>query len=265
MKKFEKMEIKNPHAAGIDIGSRSHFVAVGQEEADVQEFGVYASDQKKLISYLRDNKITSVAMESTGSYWPSLFSLIQAAGIEVILVNGYQTKNVRAKTDVKDCQWIQKLHSVGLLNGCFLPNEQTIRIRTLHRHRQSLVEDGARMTNKMQKSLRLMNLRLDVVISDIVGVTGRKIIEAILGGERDGKKLSLLADVRIQKSKEEIADALVGHWNNELLYELRDNYDTYQQIQKKIMLCDEKIKELLIEFTKTVPSDFEEKQVTKKK
>ena len=151
MTKVEKMQILNPHAAGIDIGSKSHFLAVGQCPEDIREFGVYSSDHEKLISYLKDNNVNTVAMERTGSYWQGLFMAIQQAGIEVILVSGHQAKNVREKTDVQDCQWIQKLHSLGLLRGCFLPNEQTAKLRILHRHRASLIE-AAKINNLDAKS-----------------------------------------------------------------------------------------------------------------
>jgi len=222
-KSFERMPVVRSHAAGIDVGSRSHYVAVGQDqEKDVAVFGVYADDHAKLIDYLKAHKIVTIAMESTGSYWQSLFYALQNAGFEVLLVSGHQTKNVRAKTDVKDCVWIQKLHSLGLLSGCFLPDRHTAKMRTLQRHRNSLIEEAAKMSNKMQKALRLMNLRLDVVINDITGKTGMAIIEAILNGEKDGKRLSQLVDARIKKSKEEIAQALLGHWDEELLYELQD-------------------------------------------
>lgn len=245
MKKVEKMQIINPHACGIDVGSKSHYVAVGQNQEDVKEFGVYSSDYQKIVCYLKENNIKTIAMESTGSYWQSLFMELQNAGFEVFLVSGQQTKNVRAKTDVKDCQWIQKLHSLGLLRGCFLPDEHTLRVRTLNRHRQSLIEESAKLKNKMQKALRLCNFRIDVVINDITGKSGQAIIEAILSGERDGNKLSQLADSRVRKSKKEIAEALKGHNNDELMYELGDCYDLYKIIQSKIDACDKKIEQLL--------------------
>ena len=125
MKKSTKMNIINFNAAGIDIGSKSHFVAVGQKENEIKEFGIYSSDHRKIISYLKEHKIKTIAMESTGSYWQTLFFELQKAGFEVLLVSGHQTKNLRAKTDVKDAQWIQKLHSLGLLRGSFLPDKQT--------------------------------------------------------------------------------------------------------------------------------------------
>jgi transposase len=234
MENFKRMQILNPNAAGIDVGSRSHFVAVGQEDNEIKEFNVYQSGLKELVEFLKSNDIKTVAMESTGSYWQSLFLLLQDEKFEVILVQGTQTKNLKAKTDVKDAQWIQKLHSLGLLRGSFLPSQSTLEIRTLHRHGESLVEESVKYVNKMQKALRLMNFRLDVAISDIVGVSGIRIIKAILEGETSGEKLAQYCDNRVKKSKEEIADALQGKINPELLHELSDCYDIYLYMQEKI-------------------------------
>lgn len=257
------MEVINPHAAGIDIGSRSHYVAIGQHESQVREFNVYSSGQQEMICYLKENGILSVAMESTGSYWQSLFRVLQDAGFEVLLVSGAQTKNVRGKTDVKDCQWIQKLHSLGLLRGCFLPSETTSKIRTLSRHRQFIVETAASLSNKMQKSLRMMNLRLDVVLNDITGVSGVRIIEAIINGERSGEILSQLAHPRVRKSRSDIADALQGQWSEELLYELKSSYELYKITQKSISDCDLEIEKILDKATNNNILDSEVK-LTKK-
>lgn len=260
----KNMEVIHPYAAGIDVGSRSHYVAVDQNEENVREFGIYSKHHKEMIDYLHLHSITTIAMESTGSYWQTLFFALQSAGFEVLLVSGHQTKNVKAKTDVKDCQWIQKLHSLGLLRGCFLPDEQTNRIRSIHRHRNSLVEESAKMVNKMQKSLRMMNLRLDVVLSDIVGKSGIAIIEAILNGERCGKVLAALANNRVRKSKEEIANALQGQWSDELLFELEDCYDLFKILQTKIAVCDTKIESLLTEFTMKSIYTSKNKKLVKK-
>jgi transposase len=252
-RKFENMAVINPFAAGVDVGSKSHYVAVGQDpQEDVREFGVYSRDHEMMISYLKSHGITSVAMESTGSYWQSLFLALQKAGFEVLLVSGHQTKNVRAKTDVKDCIWIQKLHSLGLLRGCFLPDKESARLRTLQRHRSSLIEESAKMVNKIQKAMRMMNLRLDVVISDITGKTGTAIIEAIIDGERDGKALSLHTDPRIKKSREEVALALQGNWDEELLYEMTECYHIYNFLQDKIKSCEKRLEDLLDEFTREI-------------
>jgi transposase len=265
MKSFEKMQIVNPNAAGIDVGSRSHFVAVGQEANQVKEFNVYQSGLNNLADYLKENNIGSVAMESTGSYWQSLFILLQERGFEIHLVQGTQTKNLKAKTDVKDAQWIQKLHSLGLLRSSFLPSESTLQIRTLHRHRTSLIEQSSACVNKMQKALRLMNFRLDVAISDITGISGIKVIEAILAGETSGEKLAQFCDNRVKRSKEEIADALQGKINHEYLHELRDCYDIYKFLQDKIKNTDSRINEVLENQTKEIVFNDDVKLVKKQK
>src|SRR3954454_5976408 len=164
MNKKVSMEIINPNAAGIDVGSRSHFVAIGQGKDDVREFGVYNEDLQAIIAWLLANEIKTVAMESTGTYWQSLFTALQNAGLHVILCNGKFTKNIKGKkSDVQDCQWIQKLHTIGLLTGSFLPDEATEQLRTYCRHRANLLDQAADTTRKMQKYLRLLNLRLDIV------------------------------------------------------------------------------------------------------
>lgn len=257
------MLIINPNAAGIDVGSKSHFVAIGQKSYHVKEFGVTTSDLKSLVDYLKSNGIQTVAMESTGSYWQSLFRVLQMNEFEVLLVPGAQIQNVRGKTDVLDCQWIQKLHSLGLLRGCYLPSETTLKIRTLSRHRKSMVEDCSKLTNRMQKSLRLMNLRLDVAINDIMGVSGRAIIDAILTGEKDPNKLASLTNKRVRKSKEEVAELLHGQYQDELLFELEQNYMLYQCLQKSIESTDKKLEELLIEATKDKTTTEELKRVNK--
>jgi transposase len=249
-KKNVTMPIINPDAAGIDVGSRSHYVAIGQESHHVKEFGVTTTELNKLVAHLKNNGIKTIAMESTGSYWQSLFRILQMHEFEVILVPGAQIQNVRGKTDVLDCQWIQKLHSMGLLRGCYLPSETTLKIRTLTRHRKSMIEDCSKLTNRMQKTLRLMNLRLDVAINDIMGVSGRSIIDAILAGERDPDKLAMLINNRVKKSKEEVAKLLHGQYQDELLFELEQNYLQHNFLQKSIVATDKKIEDLLIESTK---------------
>jgi transposase len=259
MKKNVQMQIVNPNSAGIDVGSRSHYVAIGQEPSQVKEFNVYTSGHQEMVAYLKEHQIQSIAMESTGSYWQSLFLMLQANGFEVLLVPGSQIQNLRGKTDVMDCQWIQKLHSLGLLRSCYLPSEVTMRIRTIARHRKSIVEDCSKLTNRMQKSLRLMNLRLDVVINDIMGVSGRKIIEAILSGETDPVRLSKLADKRVKNSRETIANALHGQFQAELLFELKQNYKQFLALQLDIKECDLMLEEILASHTEDVvlPENFE--------
>ena len=236
------LQVMNPHSAGIDVGSRFHMVAVGQSKQDVRQFGVYTQDHFELIKWLKSHCITSVAMESTGSYWQTLFDALQQADFEVILVNGNHVKNVKGKkTDVLDCTWIQKLHSLGLLSASFLPQAELLKLRTYYNHRQHLVNQTTRYINKMQKAMRLMNIRLEVVLSDIMGNSGRAIISAILRGERDPAILAALANYRVKKSKEEIMKSLEGNWRDDLLYELEDCLSLYDHYCNKIKECDRRL------------------------
>lgn len=245
MKKLS-MDVVNALAAGIDVGSRFHMVAVNQINEDVKQFGVYTEDHQEMISHLKRHGITSIAMESTGSYWQTLFSALQTAGFEVLLVNGQQTQNIKGKkTDVQDCVWIQKLHSLGLLSGSFLPGEHGEKLRTYYNHRLYLVEQTSRYINKMQKALRLMNIRLDVTLNDITGKSGRAIITAILGGQRDPHKLASLTDPRVKKSEEEIAKSLLGNWREDLLFELQECLSLYDFYEAKIKKCDNQLNQLL--------------------
>lgn len=234
-----KMPVVNPACAGIDIGSRFHMVAVDQNPKNVKEFGVYTDDHHKMIRWLKEHGIESIAMESTGNYWQTLFDALQRAGFEVQLVNGNQTKNVKGKkTDTIDCMWIQKLHSMGMLSGSFLPSYDIQSLRTYYNHRQHLISQCSRYINKMQKALRLMNIRLDVAVNDIMGLSGRTIIEAILAGETDSVKLADLANYRVKKSKAEIALALEGNRREDLLFELRECLSLYDYYLQKIEKCD---------------------------
>jgi transposase len=246
MNKKVGMEIINPNAAGIDVGSRSHFVAVGQGSDEVKEFGVYNEDLNALVQWLLANEVTTVAMESTGTYWQSLFAVLQNAGLQVILCNGKFTKNIKGrKTDVQDCQWIQKLHTIGLLTGSFLPGEATEQLRTYCRHRANLLDQAADTTRKMQKYLRLLNLRLDVVVKDITGLTGLSIIEAICKGETDATKLASLRNGNCKKSEEEIAKALQINGRTDYFFALKHEYKMYQYLQSSIKEYDIEIEKLL--------------------
>jgi transposase len=245
-KKNVKMEVINPNAAGIDIGSRSHFVAIGQGTDDVREFGVYNEDLKAIADWLKENEIETIAMESTGTYWQSLFAVLQAEGLQVILCNGKFTKNIKGKkSDVQDCQWIQKLHTMGLLSGSFLPDEATEQLRTYCRHRSNLIDQAADTARKMQKYLRLLNLRLDVVINDVCGLTGLKIIDAICKGEINPEKLASFRNGNCKKSEEEIAKALQTNGRNDYLFTLKHEYQMYLNLQSKITECDAEIEKML--------------------
>ena len=244
-----KMDIINPNAAGIDIGSRSHFVAINQEHADVKEFGVYAQDMKALVDWLLENNVKTVAMESTGSYWQNLYAELQNSSIEVILTNGKFTKNIKGKkTDVLDCMWIQRLHTLGLLSGSFLPDLQTEYLRTLVRHRGNLIQTTSKASKRMSQNMRLMNLRLDVVVKDIVGLTGLNIINEICNGETSGEELAKLRHGNCKKSEEEIAKALQSNNRQDYLFVLKQELKKYQDAQQLILECDAEIKKILDEF-----------------
>jgi transposase len=241
-----KMDVVNPHAAGIDIGSRSHWVAIGQQEHDIKEYGVFNEDLFSMSKWLKENHIKTIAMESTGTYWQNLYSVLISQGFHVILCNGKFTKNIKGKkTDIKDCQWIQRLHSLGLLSSSFLPEGKTEELRTLCRHRSNLLHQAASTSKKMQKYLRLLNLRLDVVVKDVCGQTGLAIIRAISKGETDPKKLSSLRHYNCRKSEEEIARALQTNGREDYLFALKHELDIYDHLQSKITECDEMIEKKL--------------------
>jgi transposase len=245
-KKQMTLEVVNPNAAGIDIGSRSHWVAVGQNAEDVKEFGVYSEDHHQLCEWLTLHGVTTIAMESTGTYWQNLFASLVGFGFEVILVNGKQTKNIKGKkTDIKDCQWIQKLHCLGLLSQSFLPDSTTDVIRTYSRHRQNILRQSARTVLKVQKYLRLMNMRLDVVVKDIVGETGTKIISAFIEGERSGKKLAENRHYTCRKSEDEIAKALQYNGRDDIMFALKHEWETYLHLQNQLGEVDLQINRLL--------------------
>jgi len=252
------MEIVNPRAAGIDIGSRSHWVAIGQGPNDFREFGVYNEDLFAIAQWLKESGIKTVAMESTGTYWQSLYAVLMAEGFQVILCNGKFTKNIKGKkTDIQDCQWIQKLHSIGLLSGSFLPDEATEQLRTFCRHRSNLLASAASASKKMQKYLRLLNLRLDVVVNDICGLTGMAIIKAICNGEKNPERLADLRHHNCRKSKEEIAKALHSNGRQDYLFTLKQELEMYELFQAKIALCDIEIEKMLNE---TINNDENKKQ-----
>jgi len=245
-KKKMTLDIVNPDCAGIDVGSRSHFVAVGQALEDVKEFGVYADDLTAICLHLKDYGINSVAMESTGNYWQNLFVELQRHGMKVILCNGKFTKHPKGKkTDVKDCRLIQKLHALGFLTSSFLPDETTEQLRTYCRQRTNWIELAAEASNKMQKYLKLLNFRLDVVVKDICGLTGLAIITDICKGNLDPEKLSELRHGNCRKSKEEIAKALKGNNRPDFLFGLKQEHETYLFYQNKIDACDLQINSFL--------------------
>lgn len=254
MAKME-MDVINPHCAGIDIGSKSHFVAIGQADKDVQEFGVYADDLVSICNHLSEHSVTHVALESTGSYRQNLYVELCRYGFDVTLRNGKFTKNIKGKkTDVKDARWIQKLHSIGLLSGSFLPDETTETLRTYCRQRSNWIQQGAEATHKIQKYLRLLIFRMDVVVKDVVGLTGLAIIEDICKENLNPAELAKHRHFNCRKSEEEIAKALKGNNRKDYLFGLKQEFESYQFFQKKIAECDAQINKFLKEQINTDPS-----------
>ena len=245
-KTFMEMPIINLKAAGVDVGSRSFFVCVGQGANDVREFGIFTCDLHEIASYLKNLGIQTVAMESTGFYWKQLFVLLQDYGFEAILVNARHIKNVKGrKTDVVDSRWIQLLHSLGLLSASFQPDIMTEELRTYTRQRQYLIQHASQQVLKMNKNLTLMNLQLKPILRDLVGITGRRLVEGILNGKRDPKELANLIHPNCKHSPQDFIKALEGNYRDEYLFELEQSYDSYNHFQHQIANCDEKINLLL--------------------
>lgn len=238
------LRITHPYAAGIDIGSREHYVAVpaGRDKKTVRSFRAYTEGLEEMVQWLKECKITTVAMEATGVYWIPVFQALEEAGFEVLLVDAYSVKHVPGrKSDVLDCQWIQELHTYGLLRGAFRPEDQICRIRTLQRHRKGLVENSSMLVQHMQKALNQMNLHLHHVLSNIVGESGLRMLDAILAEERDPKVLAGMADRRVKKSPAEIEAALKGNYRQEHLFVLRQALKSYRHMQEQIAECDQAI------------------------
>jgi transposase len=245
------LPLMRPDAAGIDIGATEVFVAVAADRAaeNVRSFPTFTQDLYALAEWLKECRVKTVAMESTGVYWIPLFQILEDLGYEVCLVNARHVKNVPGRrTDVSDCQWLQFLHSVGLLRASFRPEQEVCAVRSLLRHRESLVQMAATHVHHMQKALDQMNLQLHHVISDITGVTGLAIVDAILAGQRDPFTLARLRNERIKASEEVIAKSLVGDYRPEHLFTLKQSLAAYRSYHKLIEDCDQEIRRGLGEF-----------------
>jgi transposase len=249
---FQGLPLIHPNAAGIDVGSKEHLVAVpaDRDPQPVRTFQAFTPDLHELAAWLKRCGIETVALESTGIYWISLYEVLEQYGFEVRVVNARHVKHVpgRSKTDVLDCQWIQKLHSFGLLNGSFRPEAQIRKLRTYMRLRDNLVVEGTQAIHHMQKALFEMNVQLSNVISDITGESGLRIIEAILAGERDPEQLASLCGVRIKATRQTVAKSLHGNWDEALLFCLKTALETYRFSQNKIQACDQCIENQLEAF-----------------
>lgn len=267
------LEHINRWAAGIDVGATSHFVAVPQgcDETTVREFKSFTTDLHELADWLKQCGIKTIAMESTGVYWIPVYELLEEKGFEVKLVDARQVKNVSGrKTDVLDCQWIQQLHTYGLLNGAFRPTEEVCALRSYVRQRTMLIQGATSHIQHMQKALTQMNMQLHHVIADITGETGMKIIRAIVAGERDAKQLAKNRDYRCKKSLTTIELALTGHYRAEHLFSLKQALELYDIHQEKIAACDMEIEKKLAEFSTSLigveplPADIKRSKQTSK-
>ena len=235
------LEIVHPDAAGIDVGGSEHWVAISpdRDPEPVRRFGCFTADVREMGRWLVEKGVRSVAMQSTGVYWMPVFEVLEQQGLEVYLVNAQHTKNVPGrKSDVQECQWLLKLHAFGLLNNSFQPTDEIRIARTLWRQRSNLVAEASSVIQRMQKVLTEMNVQLSNVLSDVSGMSGMKIIEAILEGERDPWKLATFVEPEVKAKPEDIAKSLEGNWREELLFVLRQHVELYRIYQEKITDCD---------------------------
>ncbi len=243
-----RLEVVHPDAAGIDIGNESHYVAVppSRDSQAVRRFGCTTVELKAMAQWLKQCRIRTIAMQSTGVYWIAVFDILEQAGFEVYLVNARDTKNLPGrKSDVQESQWLMKLHTYGLLRNSFRPSQEIRTMRTYWRQRHDLVQAAASHIQRMQKVLTQMNIQLANVLSDISGVTGQAIIKAILAGQRDPHKLAELRDPRVRASEEQIARYLEGNWQEDLLFVLKQEQQGYEFCQQQMAACDRQLEQYL--------------------
>jgi DNA-binding protein YbaB len=241
-------------------------VPLDRDAENNRKFGAFTEDLDKISSWLVNCRITTVAMESTGVYWVPLFMNLVAHGIEVYLVNAASVKNfVEEKTDEVDAESLMLMHAYGLLKPSYQVDNFAREIRNLSRHREGLIRTAAKEVQHMQKSMDLMNIKLNNVISDITGKSGQTIISAIIAGERDARTLANLADERCKNPKEIIAKSLVGNWNEDLLFALKQSYQLYLFIQQQITECEKEMEKLFHKYSCNLPTPGSEIIRSKKK
>jgi transposase len=243
--------VLEPNAAGIDVGAREMYVAIppDRDPEPVRVFETFTVDLESLVNWLIERGITTVAMESTGVYWIPLFQILEDRGVRACLVNARHMKNVPGRrTDWHECQWLQYLHATGLLRAAFRPEKNVCAVRTLLRHRNELIAMAAQHVQHMQKALTQMNVQLHHVISDITGLTGLAIVDAILAGERDPTKLAELRHKSIQADAETIRKSLQGDWRREHIFTLEQSRQMYSNYRNNVESCDQEIVRLLENF-----------------
>lgn len=242
------LSLLNPKCAGIDVGASELFVCIAKNssEQEVRSFPTFTADLKRMIDWLKSSGVKSVSMESTGVYWIVPYEILEEAGFEVLLVNARFFKSVPGrKTDVQDCQWIQRLHSYGLLRGSFRPSQEIVQLRTYVRQRSRLFEMAATQVHLMHKALTQMNIQLNHAISNITGVSGLNIIRAILQGERDPKILANLSVNGCRKNIDKIAKSLEGNYRKEHLFALGQSHEAYEFFHRQIHQCEKTIEATL--------------------
>jgi transposase len=249
----EGLPVVQPNVAGIDLGSETHWVCAPGADGvgrQVEQFGATTPELERMVSWLQERKVESVAMESTGVYWIAPHEVFDRHELEVVLVNTRELGRVpgRKKTDRVDCKWIQRLHSCGLLAGSFRPKEQVCMLRTLVRDKGNLVAEAGDWLRRMQKSLDQMNVRVHRAVADIEGVTGMAIVRAIVAGERNPRELAKLRHPGCHKSQEEIAEQLSGHWREDHLFSLQQSLKMYDAIQERIAAYDQELLRKLAEM-----------------
>ncbi len=254
---FEGLAVQEPNCAGIDIGSETHYVSVPEHhQPALRTFGCLTPDLLEMAAWLKACGIRSVVMESTGVYWMPVYQVLEDAGFSVHLVDAQHAKHVPGrKTDVWDCCWLRKLFTYGLLKSCFVPPADVCELRAYWRHRNTLIEGCSTQVLRMQKALEQMNLQLHKVLSDITGVSGMKILRALVGGERDPHTLAALRHEKVQASQEKIVAALTGHYRPEHLFVLEQALCTYDFVHQQIKACDQKIEAALQRFRDTDPPE----------
>jgi len=247
----------NPNVAGIDCGSAAHFVAVppDRDPQPVRRVRTFTADLHALVDWLCVCRVTSVAMEATGVYWIPIYELLEARGFEVLLVNARHVKNVPGrKSDVSDSEWLRDLHSVGLLRGSFRPSDAVVALRTYVRHRQTLIETASTAIQRIQKALTQMNVQLALVVSDITGVTGLRIIRDIVAGQRDPQQLAQHRDGRCRATAAEIVAALTGHYRDDYLFVVQQQLAVFDLCQQQLTACDRAIAQQLDTLTGDRPA-----------
>ncbi|MEJ2108478.1 MAG: IS110 family transposase [Acidobacteriota bacterium] len=253
------LQVIHPNAAGIDIGSESHFVAIppDRDASPIREFGSWTTALQEMARWLKEHRIETVVLQSTGVYWIAVQEVLELYGLEVYLVNARGTKNLPGrKSDVQECEWLRKLHTYGLLRNSFRPPEQIRAIQTIWRQRDRLVKECGRAIQQMQKALTKMNIQLANTISDISGVSGQAILRAIVAGTRDPYELAKLRDRRVAASEEEIAQSLQGNWKEDVLFELRQVLEAYDFYQNQMTACDQELARYMAEVpSREVPGN----------